>query len=119
MRQTIPATGFVYPRVPNVSAAILAYDLDVDPIYLVDQPIKSKQPGLRRVSSRVHRRDPLAASLPHDRRSVGRRREETSPSTRRRRRSNHRGALRPKAFASGTVSTFASKTSRRPKATKC
>ena len=47
-----PATGFVYPRVPNVSAAILAYDLDVDPIYLVDQPIKSKQPGLRRVSSR-------------------------------------------------------------------
>ena len=46
-----PATGFVYPRVPNVSAAILAYDLNVDPIYLVDQPIKSKQPGLRRVSS--------------------------------------------------------------------
>ena len=46
-----PATGFVYPRVPNVSAAILAYDLDVEPIYLVDQPIKSKQAGLRRVSS--------------------------------------------------------------------
>ena len=46
-----PATGFVYPRVPNVSAAILAYDRDVEPIYLVDQPIKSRQPGLRRVSS--------------------------------------------------------------------
>ena len=46
-----PATGFVYPRVPKVSAAILAYDLDVEPIYLVDQPIKSKQAGLRRVSS--------------------------------------------------------------------
>ena len=46
-----PATGFVYPRVPSVSAAILAYDLNVDPICLVDQPIKSKQPGLRRVSS--------------------------------------------------------------------
>ena len=46
-----PASGFVYPRVPKVSAAILAYDLDVDPIYLVDQPIKSREPGLRRVSS--------------------------------------------------------------------
>ena len=46
-----PATGFVYPRVPKVSAKILAYDLDVEPIYLVDQPIKSKQAGLRRVSS--------------------------------------------------------------------
>ena len=34
-----------------MSAAILAYDLDVDPIYLVDQPIKSREPGLRRVSS--------------------------------------------------------------------
>jgi len=46
-----PSSGFVYPRVPKVSAAILAYDLEADPIYLVDQPIKSKQPGLRRVSS--------------------------------------------------------------------
>ncbi len=46
-----PATGFVYPRVPNVSAAILAYDQKVDPIYLVDQPIKSREQGLRRVSS--------------------------------------------------------------------
>ena len=46
-----PASGFVYPRVPKVSAALLAYDLDVEPIYLVDQPHKSKEPGLRRVSS--------------------------------------------------------------------
>ena len=46
-----PASGFVYPRVPKVSAAILAYDLDVEPIYVVDQPHKSKEPGLRRVSS--------------------------------------------------------------------
>ena len=46
-----PASGFVYPRVPKISAAILAYDLDVEPIYVVDQPYKSKQPGLRRVSS--------------------------------------------------------------------
>ena len=46
-----PASGFVYPRVPKVSAAILAYDLEVEPIYLVDQPSKSSQPGLRRVSS--------------------------------------------------------------------
>ena len=46
-----PATGFVYPRVPKVSAAILAYDQRVDPIYLVDQPTKSREQGLRRVSS--------------------------------------------------------------------
>ena len=46
-----PASGFVYPRVPNVSAAILAYDQKVDPIFLVDQPRKSRQQGLRRVSS--------------------------------------------------------------------
>ena len=46
-----PATGFVYPRVPKVSAAILAYDQKVDPIDLVDQPIKSREQGLRRVSS--------------------------------------------------------------------
>ena len=46
-----PASGFVYPRVPNVSAGILAYDQKVDPIYLVDQPMKSREQGLRRVSS--------------------------------------------------------------------
>ena len=46
-----PAGGFVYPRVPNVSAAILGYELKVEPVYLVDQPHKSREPGLRRVSS--------------------------------------------------------------------
>ena len=46
-----PASGFVYPRKPRVSAAILAYEQKVDPILLVDQPIKSREPGLRRVSS--------------------------------------------------------------------
>ena len=46
-----PACGFVYPRTPRVSAAILAYDQMVDPIYLVDQPFKSREQGLRRVSS--------------------------------------------------------------------
>ena len=46
-----PASGFVYPRVQNVSAGILAYDQKVDPIHLVDQPIKSREQGLRHVSS--------------------------------------------------------------------
>jgi len=50
-REDDPSAGFVYPRVPRVSAAILAYDQDVDPIHLVDQPIKSREHGLRRVSS--------------------------------------------------------------------
>ena len=46
-----PATGFVYPRVPTVSAGILAYEQKVDPTYLVDKPVKSREQGLRRVSS--------------------------------------------------------------------
>ena len=46
-----PASGFVYPRKPKVSAAILAYEQKVAPVLLVDQPIKSSEPGLRRVSS--------------------------------------------------------------------
>ncbi len=46
-----PSAGFVYPRVPKVSAAILAYDQKADPIHLVDQPVKSREQGLRRVSS--------------------------------------------------------------------
>ena len=44
-----PAKGFVYRRVPRVSAAILAYDQEVDPIVLVDQPIPKK--GVVRVAS--------------------------------------------------------------------
>ena len=38
-----PAKGFVYKRVPRVSAAILAYDQEVDPILLVNQPIPKKR----------------------------------------------------------------------------
>lgn len=41
----------MYPRVPKVSAAILADDLEAEPICLVNQPVKGRQPGLRRVSS--------------------------------------------------------------------
>ena len=46
-----PAQGFVYRRVPNISAGILAYDLEDEtpPIYLVDQPVKIK--GITRVCS--------------------------------------------------------------------
>ena len=46
-----PSAGFVYPRVDRVSAAILAYDQTVPPVYLVDMPEKSREAGLRRVSS--------------------------------------------------------------------
>lgn len=46
-----PATGFVYPRVPKVSAKILAYDEKATPTPLVDRPIKSQQAGRRRVAS--------------------------------------------------------------------
>lgn len=34
--------GFVYKRVPTVSAAILAYDLEVEPTYLVNDPYPSE-----------------------------------------------------------------------------
>ena len=44
-----PAKGFVYKRVPKVSAAILAYDQNADPILLVNQPIPKK--GVVRVAS--------------------------------------------------------------------
>ena len=44
-----PAKGFVYKRVPRVSAAILAYDQDVDPILLVNQPLVKR--GVVRVAS--------------------------------------------------------------------
>ena len=37
-----PAAGFVYKRVPRVSAAILAYDQEVDPILLVNQPLAKR-----------------------------------------------------------------------------
>ena len=44
-----PASGFVYERVPRVSAAILAYDQQVDPILLVNRPIARR--GVVRVAS--------------------------------------------------------------------
>lgn len=43
-----PSNGFVYERVPKVSAAILGYNQKVDPIYLVNKPFKKK--GVIRVS---------------------------------------------------------------------
>ena len=44
-----PAGGFVYDRVPTVSAGILAYDKDEPPTLLVDRPFKKS--GTVRVSS--------------------------------------------------------------------
>ena len=44
-----PAAGFVYERVPTVSARILAYDLDEPPTLLVDRPFKKR--NTLRVSS--------------------------------------------------------------------
>ena len=38
-----PTHGFVYERVPKVSAAILAYDQEVDPISLVDRPFAARR----------------------------------------------------------------------------
>ena len=37
-----PAAGFVYERVPTVSARIVAYDLDEPPTLLVDRPFKKR-----------------------------------------------------------------------------
>ena len=44
-----PASGFVYERVPRVSAKILAYDEEVEPILLVNRPIAKR--GVIRVAS--------------------------------------------------------------------
>ena len=44
-----PAKGFVYQRVPSVSARILAYDQPDDPILLVNRPIPKR--GVIRVAS--------------------------------------------------------------------
>ena len=48
-RQYDPSSGFVYERVPNVSAATLAYDLTPDAIRLVNRPLKKR--GTKRISS--------------------------------------------------------------------
>ena len=59
-----PARGFVYERVPQVSASVLAYDLDPDPIMLVDRPRKKR--GVTRVTSplTVESEQPWATVIP-------------------------------------------------------
>ena len=59
-----PAKGLVYERVPQVSARTLAYDLDPDPIMLVDQPRKKR--AVTRVSSplTVESEQPWATVIP-------------------------------------------------------
>ena len=59
-----PARGFVYERIPQVSASTLAYDLDPDPIMLVDQPRKKR--AVTRVSSplTVESEQPWATVIP-------------------------------------------------------
>ena len=59
-----PAEGFVYERVPQVSAAVLAYDLDPDPIMLVDRPRKKR--AVTRVTSpmTVESEQPWATVIP-------------------------------------------------------
>ena len=59
-----PAKGFVYERVAQVSARTLAYNLDPDPIMLVDQPRKKR--GVTRVTSplTVESEQPWATVIP-------------------------------------------------------
>ena len=59
-----PAKGFVCERVPQVSAKVLAYKLDVPPIMLVDRPRKKR--GVIRVASplTVESEQPWATVVP-------------------------------------------------------
>ena len=59
-----PARGLVYERVPQVSASVLAYDLDPDPIMLVDRPRKKR--AVVRVASplTVESEQPWATVIP-------------------------------------------------------
>ena len=61
-----PAKGFVYERVPRVSAAILAYDWEADPILLVNRPLVKS--GVVRVASpfTVESHAPWRYVAPHD-----------------------------------------------------
>ena len=61
-----PARGFVYERVPTVSAAILGKGLDVPPTMLVNRPLARK--GVRRVSSAftVESHSPFRVVAPED-----------------------------------------------------
>ena len=72
--QNDPAKGFVYERVPTVSAAILAYGENAPPTLLVNRPLKKR--ATRRVSSaftveshspyRILHPDQVDAALPAD-----------------------------------------------------
>ena len=59
-----PAQGLVYERVPQVSASVLAYDLNPDPIMLVDRPHKKR--AVTRVTSpmTVESEQPWATVIP-------------------------------------------------------
>ena len=59
-----PAQGFVYERVPHVSAGVLAYDQNPDPTLLVDQPHKKR--AVTRVTSpmTVESEQPWATVIP-------------------------------------------------------
>ena len=59
-----PSYGFVYERVPQVSAGVLAYDQHPDPIMLVDQPRKKR--AVTRVASpmTVESEQPWATVIP-------------------------------------------------------
>ena len=59
-----PAQGFVYERVPQVSAKVLAYDEDPDPIMLVDRPRTRRR--VTRVTSplTVESEQPWATIIP-------------------------------------------------------
>ena len=59
-----PAKGLVYERVPKVSASVLAYDLNPNPIMLVDQPRKKR--AVTRVTSpmTVESEQPWATVIP-------------------------------------------------------
>lgn len=59
-----PAKGLVYERVPKVSASVLAYGLEPDPILLVDQPRKKR--AVTRVTSpmTVESEQPWATVIP-------------------------------------------------------
>ena len=59
-----PARGFIYERVPQVSAKVLAYDEDPDPIMLVDKPRTRR--GVTRVASpmTVESEQPWATVIP-------------------------------------------------------
>ena len=61
-----PACGFIYKQVPHASASVLAYDIDTDPVFLVDKPQGKR--GVVRVSSplTVESEQPWTAVAPFE-----------------------------------------------------